>query len=226
MSFYDFDTNIVGPQLMPPELRKSKHLAWIRVILSPVQYLRDLFFNLFIGGQVYPIYGAFTPYNRGDRVTNYDKAVYECLINGTVSGLSGPSGDPAWMKVVELFIGVDERVLYSSQIIVLEYALNKYFLVQPADPQIYISNNTTSTIVFVMGNSGTYSSNLANDSNFSTSWMSNSPSFSAPLPPFTVYVPSALFATLGLNVQDQENTVRQFVDRYRLGGITYNVTTF
>jgi hypothetical protein len=43
---------------------------------------------------------------------------------------------------------------------------------------------------------------------------------------FTINVPSALFATLGNNLTNRENTIRSFADKYVLAGITYNIITY
>lgn len=228
MAFYDFNTNTIGPQLIPPQLRLTVHLAWLRVLLLPgIQYLRDLIFDVYFGGQRYPIYSAFNPYNRGDRVTGYDKALYQCLVNGTVSGLSGPYNDPAWMKIQDNFIGVDERVKYNSQFMVLELALNTFFLVLTTDPdQIYLQTNSRDSSVFVMGQTGETSSAMYNNSLFSTAAMYNDPTFVAFAANFTVFVPNGVLATLGNTAQDQENAIRQFVDKYKLAGLTYLVSGY
>lgn len=223
---YDINFETQETNILPPPKRLQKMMDYLFSILYPLQWLRDLLFGDYRLGASYPVYNAFASYNKGDRVIGYDKSVYECLVNGTISGLNGPGSDPTgWLKIQELFIGTDERIKYNSQIMMLEYELNKYYMVGTGSPQIFINNNSATTSVFVMGNSGATSSSMANNSVFSTSYMGNAPTFSA-LPSFTVNVPVSLFATLGLTVQDQENNIRQFVDKYKLGGTTYNVVTF
>lgn len=228
MSLYDFDTDQLGSELLPPELRQPKHLAWLKTLFRPtIQWIRDSLFNVYFGGQSYAIYAPFAVYNRGDRVLGYNKSIYQCLVNGTTSGLSGPYDDPAWMKTQDIFIGVDERVKYNSQIIVLEYALNHYFLIPDTDPQIYLTTNSTATNFFVMGNSGATSSPMPNNSAFSQNYLANTPSFTPFLGNFTVYFPDAVFSTLGgNNATDNENIVRGFVDKYCLAGLTYNVIPY
>jgi hypothetical protein len=227
---FDIDYEVQEQNILPPTKRLPVILAYMFAIIYALQWVRDRILGDYKAGATYPIYNAFATYNIGDRVIFFeDHSVYECMVNGTVSGIGGPASDPAWMKIQDLFIGVDERIKYNSQIIVLEYALNRYYLVPPTDPQIYIENNSSATPFFVMGNTGQTSSNMVNDSSISvaiTAWMGNVPTFPTPAPPFTVFVPTSLFATLGLTVQDQENNIRQFVDKYKLGGLTYSVEQF
>lgn len=45
MSFYDLDTDIFNQQFLPPRKRNTYFKAWGRVLLSSVQWIRDLFFT-------------------------------------------------------------------------------------------------------------------------------------------------------------------------------------
>ena len=59
---YDYDNELVGEQLTPPVLRKTKFLAWLNVITSPVQKLWNTIFIDYKDGSDYPDYDAFTFY--------------------------------------------------------------------------------------------------------------------------------------------------------------------
>jgi hypothetical protein len=225
---YDINFETQETNILPPPKRLRKMFDYLFSILYPLQWLRDLLLGDYKTGANYPNYNAFSAYTKGDRVFFFgDKGIYERTVTGSASGLNGPPSDPTrWMKIQYIFIGTDERIKYNSQIIMLEYELNRYYKVSTTDPQIFINNNSAQTNVFVMGNTGPTSSAMANNSSFSTSWMGNAPTFPAPLPDFTVNVPTSLLSTLGLTLQDQINNVRQFVDKYKLGGMTYNVIAF
>lgn len=225
MSAYDFDTNVLANWLIPPQLRQAAQLAWHRVMLKPLQWLRDWFFDSYIAGSnALPFDVGSTPYNRGQRaLENY--AVYECIVNGTT--LSPSASPTSWQKIQDIFIGADERIKYNSQIIVLEYALNKRF--QPPlvlGSQIFINNNPINTSVFVMGNTSATSSNMSNSGANSTAFMWNVPVYNSGLGSFTVNVPAALYTTLGNSPTNRERAIRQFVDKYKLAGTTYSVATF
>jgi hypothetical protein len=222
MAIYDYDNQIIGEQLTPPVLRTTKQLAWINTLTAAIQNLWSLIFEDYRVGSVYPDYGFFTQYYVGDRVLFVDKSIYECISNSlNISCLDTTK----WVKVNDNFIGSDERVKYNSQLIVLEYALNNWFLNLTATDQIFIATNNITSNLFLMGQTGTYSSTMANSSVFSAYFMPNVASYPTQYN-FTINVPLALFTTLGTDNTNRENTIRIFADKYVLSGITYNVTTY
>ena len=227
MSIYTFDNEIASEQLTPPVLRTTKFLAWLKVLVNPTGWLWQLIFEDYSDGQLYASWTSPTVYALGARVTWTDKANYEC-IEGHISNVGlEPSGGiysaTYWVKIQDNFIGANQRVKFNSQIIVLEHALNKWYQVSAISSQIYIGINIAPN-VFVMGNSGATSSKMPNDSVFMLDYLGVTPNFAAT--EFTVYVPAALYATLGTNATNRENNVRRFVDKYKISGITYNVTTY
>lgn len=228
MSIYDLDTEIVAEQLTPPPLRTSKFLAWLKVLVRPIGWLWQLIFEDYSDGATYSAWANATNYVVGNRVTWTDKANYECIVDHTsATGTNEPSGtvdsSTYWVKVQDNFIGVNQRVRFNSQIIILEHALNKWYQVDQLSDQIYIGVNIVPNI-FVMGTTGASSSKMPNNSVFMLDYLGVDPDFSAT--EFTVYVPAALYATLGTNATNRENNVRRFVDKYKISGITYNVTTY
>ena len=226
MSIYDFDAEIIAEQITPPVLRKPKHLAWLNVIVRPIQYLWERFRDWYAGVN-YADWAILTSYSAGTRVVWTDRAVYEARVPHTSLGFNEPTGavDSAatWRKVQQFHIGADERVRYTSQIIVLEYALNKWYRIPTTDPQIYIENNAGNNSM-VMGNTGPVSTPMPNSSAFQVGYMANSPTFSAY--DFTVYVPVAVWNTLGATNTVRELNVKSFVNFYKLAGINYNVTSY
>ena len=228
MPIYDYNTETVNEQLTPPQLRQPNFLAWLKVLTTPIQWLRDWFFDVYIGATTYPPYNALAAYNRGDRVFFYDnKGLYERTVTGSASGFDGPPSDLGrWFKLQDNFIGVDERVKYNAQIIVFEYALNTFFFTGAIPYKIYIQNNAANYTTFVMGNAGPYSSNMANTAQWTTANMGNAPTFTPVTANFTIFVPNSVLSTLGLTAQDQENAIREFADKYKLAGTTYLVTGY
>ena len=229
MSFYDINYIDRDKELTPPKYRLTKFLSWLNCLNYPLQWLRDLWFGDYKVGAVYPDWTGSVFFGLGERVVFTDLSVYECISQSPVIG-TPPSGNVnsylSWQKIQDVFIGVDERIKYNSQMIVLEYALNHYYRVPTTDPQIYITTNSPQNSVFVIANSEQNASNVVNNEVFASSFVWNTPSFTAYAGNFTVSVPTALFATLGATVQDQENNIRQFVNKYKLSGLTYNVVTF
>jgi hypothetical protein len=138
MSLFVFNPFRVGEELTPAQLRRTKMMAWLRVILRPVKYISDLFIDDFCKGSTYADYNNAATYVIYDRVIWQDRSVYELRV-ATATGID-PTGNSAssvtWLKVQDNFIGVDERVRYNGQLIVFEYAINRWFRVSAA-PYIY-----------------------------------------------------------------------------------------
>lgn len=225
MAIYDYDVNIIGKQLLPPQLRQVKMLAWIYVLLKPIQWLRDLIFIDYCDGTNYTSWSNLSGYTFGMRVIYLDKCNYECINPlGAAGNSQNPLNPDYWLKIQDNFIGVNQRIRFNSQIIILEHALNKWFRIPNAAVfQIYIVNTPLNNNM-IMGNVGNTSSHMANDSVNSDSFMSNAPTFS--VTDYTIYIPAAVYVNLGNNANDRESNVRQFVNKYNLTGITYTVTSY
>lgn len=141
MSLFVFNPFRISEELTPPAIRKVKMMAWLRVLIRPIKYVSDLFFNDFCKGANYADYNNATVYIKYDRVVWSDLAVYELKVS-TSTGVN-PTGDSLsstnWRKIQDYFIGVDERVRFNGQLIVFEYAINKHFRVTSA-PYIYVGD--------------------------------------------------------------------------------------
>jgi len=113
-------------------------------------------------------------YIAGQLVVYTDGNAYLCIQNTTSSQAPGNTsywslfGQPgcAWVRVTPNFIGANERVSYSAQKLIFEYALNRWFNTTfrqpnglPEDPvhnfsgtsDIYISINSNTTAQFFWG---------------------------------------------------------------------------
>ena len=227
MSIYDINYQSTGKTILPPSKRLPKWLAWIYSLLKPMQYVRDLFFDIFIGGANYNIFDAGQFYSYGDRAVWFDNTVVECLNDiPKLGSVSAPDITPEnWIVVCENFIGVDERIKYNPQIIVLEWALNRWFRNEAATDQIYIQTNSTRSNFFLLGESSMYSSSMANQSVFSSFFIGNA--YSAAIQyDFTIFVPVALFNTLGASAGDREEAVRNIANKYNTAGINYDIQTY
>lgn len=220
---YDYNNELVGEQLTPPVLRKTKFLAWLNVITSHVQKLWNTIFIDYKDGSDYPDYDAFTLYALGDRVIYTDKMIYEA-IDASLGAL--PSDTTKWVLINDNFIGIKERIKYNSQIILLEYALNKWYRIPSTDPQIYLSIFSNVSMQFVLGDSSATSSLMPNNSLNQIQYMGNYPNYPIVDYDFIVYVPSAVYATLGSDVDNRYNNVYGFVSKYTLSGIKFIIDTY
>lgn len=217
MAIYDYDNQIVGEQLTPPVLRTTKQIAWINTLTAAVQNLWSLIFEDYRVGSVYPDYGFFTQYYVGDRVLFADKSIYECISNSlNISCLDTTK----WVKVNDIFIGSDERIKYSAQKLLFEYALNKFFI----SSGIYITNNFIDVgDVFVMDTDSTESSVMPLDSFYQEDYMDLTATYASGIYDYTIFVPIADYTTLGSSANA---IIRTFADKYNLAGMQYDIQTY
>ena len=139
MSLFTFNVFRMGENLTPPQLRRSKMTAWIRVLLRPIKWSVDLFTNDYLEGANYLNYNNSTAYVIYDRVIWEDGGVYELRVS-TSTGVK-PTGSNSssvnWLKIQDNFIGLNARIKFNGQLIVFERAINLHFRVTSA-PFIYV----------------------------------------------------------------------------------------
>lgn len=222
-NIYDYDNEIVAEQLTPPVLRNNIFLSWLNVITKPIQTLWFTIFNDYKIGSDYDLFDAGTAYAIGERVIYEDKRVYEC-IKASLAFL--PTDTEHWVLINDNFIGVDERIKYTSQIIILEYALNKWYQVANVDDQIYLDDFSNVSMQFVLGEGSATSSLMPNNSVNQIQYMGNYPQFAVTSYDFIVYVPIALFNSLGTNYSNRYNNISNFVKKYTLSGIKFEIDTY
>ncbi len=119
---FDIDFNQQAVDLLPPDKRDPNTTALQRALLWATQWCRDLVLGSYKTGSTAPQYAGGT-YNKYDQVI-YNKSVYYSLVDGNTALPTDPN---SWLLIQPNFLGVDERVRYNGQKIVLEYALNHRF---------------------------------------------------------------------------------------------------
>ena len=157
---YDVDINKTSIELLPPDKRYTGNITFIQSLLSPLQWVRDLFFGSYYQGTTAPNYSAGT-YNYLDQVV-YEKKVYSSNIDNNTDLPTTAN----WTLVQDNFIGLQERILYNGSKIVLEYAMNKEFggtFRQPggSNSDIYITNLPASEVAFIVGTTEATSSSVS-----------------------------------------------------------------
>lgn len=217
-------------QMSPPNKRDQGHLAWYDSLLYPLQWLFDLFFTQYAQGFTGPKWSAIS-FNKGDRVRYIDRGVYEALQNVTGADVPGTSAN--WLKVSDLWIGANERVLYDGRKLALEYALNKWFdngsfsptfRQPPLVSDIFITNNIVVVNQLKIGVSDIGDA-IGIDESFTTNGIPIQEIADNPIA-FGVNVPVALWTSLGSTSTDRDNVIRSIVDKYVIAGIKYNVLTY
>jgi hypothetical protein len=158
---YDIDFKQQGHEIMPPDKRDDNTNILVASLLSAIQWTRDLFFTSYRTGSTAQNYGAGI-YNKNEQVI-FEKAVYYSLIDGNTNI---PTDTTTWLRIQENFIGVNERVKFNTQNIVLEYALNKRFNGTFRPPgssslsDIYLTNVPVTATGFRIGQTESFSSTV------------------------------------------------------------------
>lgn len=221
---YNFDSEQISEQITVPVLRKPRLLAWLKVFTSSVQWLYNLFLD-YKDGNLYSNYNVLTVYQRGDRITWADNRNYEFIYDNTTltAGLDPSTYPQYWIVIQDNFIGTTDRSKFNSQIIMLEWQLNIWYRNALPLDQIYIGNNSNPSN-FWLGASGATSSKLSKLSQNSSSYLANINTVAGT--DFTVYYPSAVWATMGATTADKEKTSERFINKYKLAGITFNSTFY
>lgn len=222
MSFYDITYSDRIVELLPPDKRTKKHVAWWQAIVKQLTWNVQDAFKDYKTGSSYPIWGAAS-YNLGDRVI-YGQSVYESLAN---SNTAVPTNTTYWRVYELFFIGSDERIMYNGQNLVLNYALNKRFGTNfkqpPLQSDIYFTVNQPAANVFVIGaneanSSVTYSNNsgdaIINSYSFTTFYN------------FIIHVPVAVLTALSSDVNARNKIISNFVDNYLPAGLEYTIQTY
>jgi hypothetical protein len=222
MGFFDINYNQKAVELLPPAKRGNKMVAWVKALLSQVQYCRDKILGDYKVGSDYSTWAAGT-YTIGNRVI-YGQSVYEVIVGSTTST---PTTVSDWRIYLAYFVGVDERILYNHIKLTLEYALNKRFGTTfnqpPTQSDIYIDTNTPNTNVFIVGANEDESSIVYSGN--SNEVVINSYSF-ATFNNYTINIPTSVYNSLGSNDAERESTVRNFANKYNTIGLNYNIATY
>lgn len=216
MSIYDITYNKRVVELLPPDKRYMRMVSFLKAMVQQLQYLHTFLFGEYRTGSkgIYSFWNPIATYNAGDIVI-YNESVYLSLINSNtdVPGLTG-----AWKLYHEFFIGVEERLAYNTQKLVLEYALNnrfnRVFRQPPLQSDIYITNNIPQIGVFVVG----YTEDQSSISYFDRTYefIINSYALGS-FYNYTINVPVAVM---------DEPQIRKFANRYNPVGLQYNINPY
>lgn len=191
MSLYVFNPFRASEELTPSQIRTNTMMSWFRVILTPIKYLKDLFKKC-CEGVDYADYDNATTYARGERVIWEDYAVYEARVSTIgVQPTGAALSSTNWLKVLDDFIGLDESVRYTGQLIVFEYAINRRFKVT-APPYIYCEAIP----------------------------------FGAVIHHVQLFVPLALYNSLGPNGTARSARIVEFAKKYVMAGWDVGITTY
>ena len=222
---YNFDLNTFTKNMLPPNKRLSVFEAFMRVIVKPLQWLHDNLFTYYKEGTSFPDYNALTAYVVGDYVTYKDKGVYYCIAATTGNA---PGNTTYWYKIQDVFLGISERIQYQPQILVFEWALNRFFgqtfVNPPSVNPIYIQTNAIDVNTFFVGtidfSTAQIPLSLGNNNFIGDS------SAAVKIYSFTINYPTGLPASLGLTTNEFENLLKQQADKIKAAGTLYDLNAY
>ena len=236
---YSFSTSIFVQQFLPPFKRLARYISWLTVLLVPIQYLRDLFFDVYAGTNVtYPQWtsGAWT---KGDRCRYSDNAIYECI-----QSVASPSPPPDlfsqyWVKIQDNFVGISYRIQYTAQILLFEYALNEWFNTDsdpcafrqpPLTSDVYIEQVDITNNDFFIGFTELESSSIVATNAEGIDFI-GAENPTSTFKSYIVWIPLATYDNLQPSepsgvTANKDSIARNFIDRYNLAGIFYEVIPY
>lgn len=215
---YDINYNQQVIELLPPDKRYKNIVAYLTdCCASTVQYLRDAVLGDYRLGSTAAQWTSIA-YPRGTKVI-YKNAVFVSLIDNNTDI---PTAD-SWYMQQQFFIGLDERLAYNGNNLILTYALNKWFgttFRQPADglSDIYITTNVIANGLFQIGYSEFESSEISYEGSPDGIGFSDTalgPQYNA-----TFNVPNSLITSLGTAAIA---LLQSFINMYIYAGLTYNI---
>lgn len=227
------DFEQLADNLNIPILRKAKHTAWLNILVSPLMKVGE-WWDKRLSGSSYPVFNGATDYAIYGTV-QYGRASYWCIETPPTGLYPLPTDPTYWYKILDDYIGLDERSKYSAQKVMLEYALNRRFspltITPPFGPtpvSIYIQNNQINTprILWCAPKSTNTLSWIAPKSS-TRLWYTTygSPTLTAQYN-FTIYVPAAIYAAIDPTPLQADYLISQEVDRYNTAGIKYNIQSY
>jgi len=221
---YNIDYNTTVENLLVPDKRTKKTVAYNTALVADVANNHNLLFSKYKDFTILPIWTAGT-YAKNELI-RYGKSIFQSIENGNTTQ---PTFSNTWRLVSDNFLGSDFRLEIRGEKLNLEFALNTWFGTLFRQPSIglsdiYLVTNPIAPIsVFRVGNSEFESSKVF--LNISDEFVINYYSFSAQYN-LTINVPSALFLSLGTTDDIRNSIIRNFADKYINAGLTYTLNTY
>lgn len=227
MSIYDVDYKLAGREILPTH----KRTTITEVVDSVIEPLNDmnLLFKWFREGSNAPQYNNASTYTFGS-VVKYSRRVYlrNEVTDGYVAGTI-PTNTIYFSRILDNFIGLSERVMYRSDKLSMEYALNRAFSTTFNNPptlsDIYITNVNTSDVNFGVGEIDEATSTVPQSDILSEFFVSEN-DFVAGETDFIIYVPIAVYTALGSTNTERDSQIQSVVNKIKLAGYIYQIQTY
>lgn len=245
------DWNNQAIEFLPASHRTPRFIAWFQGMISGSNaWLNQNFWNYCYGDNFSSFFDPLITYSLNSIVVgsissgglySYD-GVYISLSDGNIgnSPLNSPS---QWYKISPSYIGAQERAQYNAQKIIMEYALNRWFLTTFKQPtaftdgtassplgiwytptsDIFITTKPITELTFYSGEteaSSSYSRETDSGTWYSTETVvlgSDTTYY------FIVWIPTALSIRLGL---EYEKIISKVVNLMRIEGTIFQIELY
>lgn len=229
MGIYDVDYITTSGELLPPIRRDSDAADISYSLAAPLNEL-DTIFNYLREGTGASDYSGATTYLFGNLV-NYQRRVYykNEITDGYIAGIT-PNNTTYFVKVLDYTIGLDERIRYSPNKLILEYALNSIFGTTfnqpPTLSDIYITRTPNTNDCFEIGQTAIESSTVTqNEADAEWSIPQFEPDGSIQYD-YTVNVPVAVWTALAGSGSERDNIILSVLAKYKLYGFIATVAIY
>ena len=223
---YIVNTDAFAENFVPPKKRSVQIVAWCKTLIFPLQVLYDTMFGTYKDGNSASDWDISTAYTIGNQVRYIDKSIYQCYVANTGNI---PTNNSYWFRVQDRFVGIEPRMKYNSQHIVLEWALNEWFgttfVNTPGASEIFISRIDVFDTTFWVGLVDNESS-LVTYNNVDTFGWVQAQDLVATDYYFSINIPIAVWTALDVVAGNRDKMIRAIADIYVLAGVKYNIITY
>lgn len=228
MSIYDVNFNQTTVEILPTH-KQLENVEDVLFSLEKPLNENVTFFKWLREGSSAPDYNPITVYTFGETANYQRRSYYRNEITAGYTAGIAPNNTTYWTKVIDNNIGLSERIRFSPQKILLEYALNAVFgttFIQPPSlSDIYIQNNNTDDDNFFIGEVDTNTANISETDQLADYFIAESDGDLLKAD-FTVFVPVAVWTALAGTTQERNNIILSVVNKLKLFGYTADVQTY
>lgn len=215
-NFFDVDYNQQSIDLLPPDKRGVGIISIVQSVMKSIQWARDLILGSYKSGAT-AVKWSPGAYNKYDQVV-FNKSLYESLIG---NNNAAPTDTTSWRKVLDNFLGVDQRQTFNASHCVLENSLNARF-----GGTFRMPPSTSNSDIFLSTLPPTISGFVIGQTKGSTVGQTNSSDdIGLPTPfkranGYQINVPVSIFSLTS------EQEIRDFTEQSNAAGIRYIIVQY
>lgn len=225
---YDINFFQTAQELSPSFRRTEEEFEGLNAAFAEPMNDLNLIFKWYRESSTAGAYNNATVYNFGD-VVRYAKVVYlrNEVTDGYAAGIE-PTNTTYFTKILDLFIGTDERVKYQSQKLVFEYALNRFFETTFRQPplvsDIYITRDYSDLTDFWISEVDSETATVG-ETDTDTVYVDEDETTRQNYD-YVIKIPVAVYNALASTNPTRERIVRIFADKINAAGFKYIIQTY